>query len=218
MPSSSPHPISRRQLLFATGVTGAAAAAGLLRPERALATSGPQSYSASWSSVDQHPPAPQWFMDAKFGIYFHWGVFSVPAFSNEWYPRNMYNTGSVENQHHIATYGDPSVWPHHNFTGISRADAGLIQRIGLAVSDDLMTWRKHPGNPVIEADGRWYELLDLTSWRDQSWRDPWLFRGRRDGAFHALITARRRPVPLTAGEWWHTPDPLTSCAGKCCRQ
>ena len=115
MSSRSPHPISRRQLLFATGVTGAAAAAGLLRPARALATSGPQSYTASWSSVDQHPPAPQWFMDAKFGIYFHWGVFSVPAFSNEWYPRNMYNAGSAENQHHIATYGDPSVWPYHNF-------------------------------------------------------------------------------------------------------
>ena len=76
------------------------------------------------------------------------------------------------------------------YTGISRADAGLIQRIGLAVSDDLMTWDKHPGNPVIEADGRWYELLDLTSWRDQSWRDPWLLRSPRDGAFHALITAR----------------------------
>ena len=76
------------------------------------------------------------------------------------------------------------------YTGISQADGGLIQRIGLAVSDDLITWQKHPGNPVIEADARWYELLDLTSWRDQSWRDPWLFRGPRDGAFHALITAR----------------------------
>jgi len=76
------------------------------------------------------------------------------------------------------------------YTGISRAEAGLIQRIGLAVSDDMMTWRKHPANPVIEADARWYELLDLTSWRDQSWRDPFLFRRPSDSAFHALITAR----------------------------
>ena len=113
--SSNSHPISRRRLLITTGVTGAAAAAGLLRPGRALANSGPQSYQPTWASVDQHPPAPQWFQDAKFGIYYHWGVFSVPAFSNEWYPRNMYNPGSVENQHHIATYGDPSVWPYHFF-------------------------------------------------------------------------------------------------------
>ncbi|HZR51973.1 MAG TPA: alpha-L-fucosidase [Streptosporangiaceae bacterium] len=114
MPSNS-HPISRRRLLITTGVTGAAAAAGLLRPGSALANSGPQSYQPTWASVDQHPPAPQWFQDAKFGIYYHWGVFSVPAFSNEWYPRNMYNPGSIENQHHIATYGDPSVWPYHFF-------------------------------------------------------------------------------------------------------
>jgi beta-fructofuranosidase len=76
------------------------------------------------------------------------------------------------------------------YTGISRAERGLIQRIGLAVSDDLFTWHRHPGNPVLEADGRWYELLDLTSWRDQSWRDPWLYREPADGMFHALITAR----------------------------
>jgi len=48
MSARPPHPISRRQLLFATGVTGAAAAAGLLRPGRAMATTGPQSYTASW--------------------------------------------------------------------------------------------------------------------------------------------------------------------------
>ena len=116
--SMSSVPMSRRQLLIRTGIAGAAAAAGaagLLKPSIARATVGPQSYTASWSSVDQHPPAPQWFQDAKFGIYFHWGVFSVPAFSNEWYPRNMYNSGSAENQHHIATYGDPSVWPYHYF-------------------------------------------------------------------------------------------------------
>jgi beta-fructofuranosidase len=76
------------------------------------------------------------------------------------------------------------------YTGISRADRGLIQRIGLAVSDDLITWHKHPGNPVLEADGRWYELLDLNTWRDQSWRDPWLYHDPGDGAFHVLITAR----------------------------
>jgi alpha-L-fucosidase len=36
---------------------------------------------------------PEWFKDAKFGIYFHWGVYSVPAYDNEWYPRWMYVPG-----------------------------------------------------------------------------------------------------------------------------
>ncbi|WP_333769886.1 alpha-L-fucosidase [Streptomyces sp. IBSBF 2435] len=120
--SSSPFQPSRRSLLAAAG---AAATAGLLRfaPD-AAATDGPGSYTASWSSVDQHPPAPAWFQDAKFGIYYHWGVFSVPAFGNEWYPRNMYIGGSAENQHHIGTYGDPSVWPYSNFIDGARDKAG----------------------------------------------------------------------------------------------
>lgn len=75
------------------------------------------------------------------------------------------------------------------YTGIKRSEQGLVQRIGLAVSDDLGHWDKHPANPVLEADARWYELLDRKRWRDQSWRDPWLFRDP-DGSFHALITAR----------------------------
>ncbi|HEX3047166.1 MAG TPA: alpha-L-fucosidase, partial [Bacillota bacterium] len=46
-------------------------------------------YQPTWASVDTHNPAPEWFQDAKFGIYYHWGVFSVPAYGNEWYPRNL---------------------------------------------------------------------------------------------------------------------------------
>jgi beta-fructofuranosidase len=77
------------------------------------------------------------------------------------------------------------------YTGISSEDDGLVQRVGLAESDDLITWRKHPANPVLEADPRWYELLDLARWRDQSWRDPLLFRLDGDEEhLHVLMTAR----------------------------
>ena len=115
MPSSdsSTFQISRRKLLAAAG---AATAFGLVRfaPD-AGANAGPQSYTASWASVDQHPPAPTWFQDAKFGIYYHWGVFSVPAYGNEWYPRRMYIQGDSCYNHHLATYGTPSAWPYQNF-------------------------------------------------------------------------------------------------------
>jgi alpha-L-fucosidase len=121
--SASPPPYSRRALLLAAGLTGATAA-GLTRFSAVWATEGPQSYTPAWSSVDQHPPAPEWFQDAKFGIYYHWGVFSVPAFINEWYPRNMHNNGSPENNHHKQVYGDPSVWPYHNFINGARDRAG----------------------------------------------------------------------------------------------
>lgn len=74
------------------------------------------------------------------------------------------------------------------YTGTSAADNGLVQRVGLAWSDDLTHWEKHP-EPLIESDPRWYEQLGDDVWFDQAWRDPWVFLGD-DGYFHALITAR----------------------------
>ena len=73
----------------------AALAAGPFRPEqRSL----------------EHYRCPDWYRDGKFGIFIHWGVYSVPAFGNEWYPRNMYRQGTPEYEHHLKTYG-----PHHKF-------------------------------------------------------------------------------------------------------
>jgi beta-fructofuranosidase len=76
------------------------------------------------------------------------------------------------------------------YTGISHRERGAVQRIGLATSDDLVSWRKHPANPVLEADERWYELLGAGAWPEQAWRDPWLMFDPETGRFHALITAR----------------------------
>jgi alpha-L-fucosidase len=75
-------------------------------------------YTASWTSLDTHNPAPEWFQDAKFGIYYHWGAFATPMFGSEWYPRNMMNKSgnSSEYQHHMATYGDPyGSWGYDKF-------------------------------------------------------------------------------------------------------
>ncbi|GAA3780022.1 alpha-L-fucosidase [Streptomyces phyllanthi] len=106
--------ISRRRLLAgATAVAAAAAATGVSAAGSALAA--PRAYTPTWDSVNRHTAAPEWFRDAKFGIYFHWGAFSVPAYDSEWYPRNMYVPDHRANEHHIATYGDPSAWPYHNF-------------------------------------------------------------------------------------------------------
>ncbi|MGI5430384.1 alpha-L-fucosidase [Streptomyces sp. CA-179760] len=120
MPKSS---INRR--LFLAGATCVAAAAGAGGVFGAgSAQAAPRTYTPDWDSVDRHPPAPEWFQDAKFGVYFHWGAFSVPAYDSEWYPRNMYAGGSDANKHHIATYGSPSAWPFHNFIDGARDLAG----------------------------------------------------------------------------------------------
>ncbi|MET7455996.1 alpha-L-fucosidase [Streptomyces sp. NPDC005574] len=115
--------INRRHFLAgATFVAAGAVSGGVFGAGAAQAA--PSTYTPDWASVDQHPPAPEWFQDAKFGIYFHWGAFSVPAYDSEWYPRNLYQSGSNANKHHIATYGQPSAWPFHNFVNGAKDLAG----------------------------------------------------------------------------------------------
>ncbi len=46
----------------------------------------PEKYEATWESLQKYE-CPEWFKDAKFGIYTHWGPYSVPSWENEWYPR-----------------------------------------------------------------------------------------------------------------------------------
>jgi alpha-L-fucosidase len=85
-------------------------------------------YNPSFQSLEQVNPVPEWFKDAKFGIYFHWGVYSVPAYGNEWYPRNMYITGSPENIHQIETYGELDQWPYDKFiTGAPDKKGNFVQ-------------------------------------------------------------------------------------------
>lgn len=57
-----------------------------------------------WQSLNGYN-APDWFRDAKFGIFIHWGVYSVAGFGSEWYSRNMYQQDQPDFAHHVSTYG-----------------------------------------------------------------------------------------------------------------
>jgi beta-fructofuranosidase len=84
------------------------------------------------------------------------------------------------------------------YTGVSSADGGRVQRIGLATSSDLTTWTKHPANPMMAADSRWYEVLDPMARHGYVWRDPWAIRDPNGVGFHALIAARTLSGPADA--------------------
>ncbi len=72
-----------------------------------------------WESLAQHP-VPDWFRDAKFGIYAHWGVYCVPGFNSEWYPKRMYVDSPVY-KHHVETYGDPNRFGYKEFIPLFKA-------------------------------------------------------------------------------------------------
>lgn len=80
------------------------------------------SYTADWSSLAKHEPAPQWFQDAKFGIYFHWGPYCVPEFMTEWYPRNMHIEGSPVYEYHLERYGHPNEFGYHDLIPLFTAE------------------------------------------------------------------------------------------------
>ncbi len=79
------------------------------------------------------------------------------------------------------------------YTGTKRAEDGKIQRIGLAISDDLLHWHRYQGGALIEADPQWYEMYDPALWHELTWRDPWVFKC--DNQYHAYITARCKTGP-----------------------
>jgi len=141
-----------------TFVKSAGVAAAALGAPHILA--GRPSYQPSWASLAQHPDA-AWFNDAKFGIYFHWGIYSVPAFDNEWYSRNMYIQGQRANQFHKLVYGPLSKFGYKDFIPMFHAEkfnprewAELLRKAGA----------KFAGPVTEHADG--FSMWDskLTDW------------------------------------------------------
>lgn len=95
-----------------------AARAAILADVNRVNSEGP--FRPDWESLQTYK-VPDWYKDAKFGIFIHWGVYSVPAFGSEWYPRLMYLQGSEEYKHHIATYGPQDKFGYKDFIPMFKA-------------------------------------------------------------------------------------------------
>ena len=78
-------------------------------------------FRPDWGSLSQWQ-VPAWYKDAKFGIFIHWGLYSVPAFGSEWYPRLMYQEGTPENKHQVATYGPLTKFGYKDFIPLFKAE------------------------------------------------------------------------------------------------
>lgn len=96
--------VDRRGFLAGTAALGLATAARAASPMGE--TRGP--VKANWPSLVDNYRYPDWFRDAKLGLWSHWGPQSVPE-QGDWYGRFMYMQGHPMYEHHLKTYGHPSV-------------------------------------------------------------------------------------------------------------
>ena len=67
----------------------------------------PGPFQPTWESLASQYQCPEWFRDAKFGIWAHWSAQCVPE-QGDWYARKMYIQGDPDYEYHVAHYGHPS--------------------------------------------------------------------------------------------------------------
>ena len=78
-------------------------------------------YKPDWASLSGHK-VPDWYYNGKFGIFIHWGIYSVPGFGNEWYSRGMYDKNVREFEHHVKTYGPQNKFGYKDFIPMFKAE------------------------------------------------------------------------------------------------
>lgn len=71
-------------------------------------------FKPTWKSLSQNK-IPDWFRNAKFGIFTHWGLYTVPEYHNEWYSRNMYRKEAPEYDYHREVYGSQDKFGYKDF-------------------------------------------------------------------------------------------------------
>lgn len=81
----------------------------------------PGPFAPTWESVRANYQVPEWFRDAKFGIFLHWGLYSVPAHASEWYGKHMYGNGSVI-KFHAEKFGPQDKFGYKNFIPLFTAE------------------------------------------------------------------------------------------------
>ncbi|MDA8745468.1 alpha-L-fucosidase [Rubripirellula amarantea] len=128
-------------------------------------------FKPEWDSLETYS-IPQWYKDAKFGIFIHWGAYSVPAFGSEWYPRQMYipsqRRGDNFFEHHVKTYGSQKDFGYKDFIPEFKAEkfdatawAKLFKETGARYVVPVA--EHHDGFPMYASD--------YTSW-DASEKGP----------------------------------------------
>ena len=101
-------PISRRKALKAALAAATAPLAPSVASAAVTAPVGARApFAPNWDSLVEGYRTPEWFRDAKFGIWAHWGAQCVPEMG-DWYARRIYIQGNWQYDHHVRHYGHPT--------------------------------------------------------------------------------------------------------------
>lgn len=164
-----------------------------------------QKYEPAWESLDKRP-TPKWFQDAKFGIFIHWGVYSVPAWRNvtegryasyaEWYyARVMFDKQSGGRDFHVKNYGKD--FEYRDFAPLFRAElfdpgqwADLFARSGAKYV--VLTSKHHDGFclwPTKSPYKKGWNTMDVGPRRDLvgDLTDAVRAKGLRMGLYYSII-------------------------------
>ena len=146
----------------------------VLLPFIMLAVPAETVYEPTWESLDQRPN-PEWFTDAKFGIFIHWGVYSVPAWGpkdrySEWYWHDMQNKEGETWQFHERVYG--ADFPYTHFAHQFKAElfdpaewADIFARAGARYV--VLTSKHHDGYALWPSEQSWnWNSMDIGPQRD----------------------------------------------------
>jgi alpha-L-fucosidase len=155
-----------------------------------VSAAGP--FTPDWATLTNYKE-PEWYKDAKFGIFIHWGVYSVPAFGSEWYPRLTYLEGTPENKHQIAMYGPLTQFGYKDFIPMFKAQnydpqawAQLFKDAGAKYV--VPVFEHHDGFAMYDS-----ELSDWTAAKMGPKRDLWgdLAKAVRADGMHLGASSHR---------------------------
>ena len=124
---------------------------------RRLAT-GP--FEPTWDSLVKNYKCPDWFRDAKFGIWAHWTAQCVPE-QGDWYARRMYIQGERDYDYHVKTYGHPSKFGFMEIDNLWKAEKWEPER--------LMALYKRAGAKYFFALGTHHDNFDAYDSKYHAW-------------------------------------------------
>jgi len=150
------------------------AAFGIALSLACAAAAAETKYEPNWESLDKRP-TPEWFKEARFGIFIHWGAYSVPAWAPkgqyaEWYWNHMQNKKGPTWRHHVETYGED--FKYEQFAPMFKAEkfkpeewADLFARSGARYV--VITSKHHDGFCLWPApDSKGWNSVDTGPKRD----------------------------------------------------